>query len=100
MAQQPISDRAPAAEGLTRAESIAAILAVGWMVMVGAFFWVFPPSTPESATFDSLRFVLILIAVFMPVGLIWVAAAAARSARILRRESFRGQAALHGMRQN
>ena len=99
MAQQPISDRAPAAEGLTRAESIAAILAVGWMVMVGAFFWVFPPSTPESATFDSLRFVLILIAVFMPVGLIWVAAAAARSARIMREESFRVQAAIDGMRQ-
>ncbi len=99
MAQQPISDRARDAQGLTKTEAIAVALAVGWMVAVGLFFWILPPVQPEGAPFDSLRFVLMLIAIFMPVGLIWVAAAAARSARIMREESFRVQAAIDGMRQ-
>ncbi|MEL6838155.1 MAG: hypothetical protein AAFP85_02615 [Pseudomonadota bacterium] len=99
MAQQPISDRAREAQGLSQTEAIAMALAVGWLVAVGLFFWILPPQQPENAPFDSLRFILMLIAIFMPVGLIWVAAAAARSARIMREESFRVQAAIDGMRQ-
>ncbi|WP_341367849.1 hypothetical protein [Yoonia sp. BS5-3] len=99
MAQNPISDRAPSATGLTRAEVIAIGLALGWMAAVGLFFLISPPAQVEGAPFDSLRLVLMLIAIFMPVALIWVAAAAARSARIMREESFRVQAAIDGMRQ-
>lgn len=99
MAQRQISNRAQAAEGLTKAEAIAVALAVGWMAAVGLFFVISPPAQPEGAPFDSLRLVLMLIAIFMPVALIWVAAAAARSARIMREESFRLQAAIDGMRQ-
>ncbi|MDX8352774.1 hypothetical protein [Cognatiyoonia sp. IB215182] len=99
MAQQPLSDKAREAEGLSQAEGIAMALAVGWLIAVGLFFWILPPEQPEGAPFDSLRFILMLIAIFMPVGLIWVAAVAARSARIMREESFRVQAAIDGMRQ-
>lgn len=99
MAQQPISDRARAAQGLTQTEAIAIALAVGWMVVVGLFFWILPPAQAEGQPFDSLRFVLMLIAIFMPVAMIWVAAAAARSSRIMREESYRVQAAIDGMRQ-
>ncbi|MEL6682168.1 MAG: hypothetical protein AAFQ09_05925 [Pseudomonadota bacterium] len=99
MAQQPVSEKAREAQGLSQVEAIAMALAVGWLVAVGLFFWILPPQQPEDAPFDSLRFVLMLIAIFMPVGLIWVAAAAARSARVMREESFRVQAAIDGMRQ-
>ncbi len=99
MAQRPINEQAQDAEGLTKVEFIATGLAVGWMVSVGLFFWLLPPERGPGEGFDSLRFVLILIAIFMPVAMIWVAAAAARSARIMRDESFRVQAAIDGMRQ-
>jgi len=99
MAQQPINDRVKDAETLTRTEAIAAGLAIGWLVVVGLFFWILPPARPPGEAFDSLRFVLMLIAVFMPVAMIWVAAAAARSARIMREESFRVQTAIDAMRQ-
>ena len=96
MTQPP--SREPA-DGITRTERIAAGLAIGWMVTVGLFFWLLPPARQAGEGFDSLRFVLMLIAIFMPVAMIWVAVAAARSARIMREESFRVQSAVDGMRQ-
>jgi hypothetical protein len=99
MAQQPISDRAREAQGLTQGEAIAMAVAVGWMLVVGLFFWLLPPTSVEGEGFDSLRFVLVLIAIFLPVALIGVAAAAARSVRIVREESYRMQAAIEGLRQ-
>ncbi|MEM8592868.1 MAG: hypothetical protein AAGF13_10115 [Pseudomonadota bacterium] len=48
---------------------------------------------------DRLSFVLVLLTVFVPVAIIWVAASAARSARIVREESQRLQAAIDAMRQ-
>ena len=99
MAQQPISDRARAAEGVTKTEALALALAVGWMVVVGIFFWTLPPVDQEAPADARLRMVLMLIAVFMPVAMIWVATAAARSVRIMREESYRVQAAIDGMRQ-
>ncbi len=89
----------PADENLTRIDKIAAGLAVGWLVVVGLFFWLLPPARQPGQPFDSLRFVLMLIAIFMPVAMIWVAATAARSARIMREELFRVQMAIDGMRQ-
>ncbi len=96
MTQPPTRDPA---DGITRTERIAAGLALGWIVTVGLFFWLLPPARQPGESFDSLRFVLMLIAIFMPVAMIWVAAAAARSARIMREESFRVQSAIDGMRQ-
>lgn len=77
---------------------IALVLSGLWVAMVGLFFVLLPPETTTTERFDSLRFILILIAVFMPVAMIWVAAAASRSARIMREESSRLQAAIDGMR--
>ncbi|MCF6444366.1 hypothetical protein [Nereida sp. MMG025] len=75
-------------------EVIAAGLSLLWLVMAAVFFMVLP----SSGAFDSLRFVMILLAVFLPVALIWVAATAARSIRVMREESQRLQAAIDGMR--
>lgn len=95
MAQKPAS----APEGRTTGELIAIALSLVWMIMVGLFFWLLPPTEAAGDRFDSLRFVLMLIAIFMPVAMIWVAAAASKAARTMRDESARLQAAIDGMRQ-
>ena len=84
MAQRPL--KTAASTGPSRTEIIALILSVGWMVMVSAFFLIVP-TNPAGEGFDSLRFILTLIAVFLPVAMIWVAALAARSAHIMREEA-------------
>ncbi len=94
----PMTDldaRIPASRGIGPGETIAAVLSLGWMAAVGLFF-VFMPG--GEAGFDPLRFVLVLMAIFLPVAMIWVAAASARSARIMRDEARRLHAAIEGMR--
>jgi len=99
MAHQPNSETTQGADSLTKGEVIACAVAVGWLVAVGLFFWMLPPSEASSGPDANLRWVMMLIAVFMPVALMWVAAAAARSARVVREESFRIQTAIDGLRQ-
>jgi len=82
---------------VTAAELIALVLSVLWMLAVGLFFlWT---RNAEAPPLDSLRFVMTLMAIFLPVALIWVGAAAAKSSRIMREESARLQAAIDAMRQ-
>ncbi|MCK0121352.1 MAG: hypothetical protein ABJO29_02690 [Yoonia sp.] len=83
----------------SRAEVIALILSVGWMLAVSIFFLVVP-SEPAETGFDSLRFVLTLIALFLPVAMIWVAAVAARSAKIMRDEARMLHSAIDDLREN
>lgn len=85
--------------GISSTEIIAIVLSVVWMAAVGLFFLILPPQSDSSTSFDSLRFVLVLMAIFMPVALIWVAAVASRSARTMREESRRLQSAIDGMRE-
>jgi len=81
---------------ITATEVIALVLSVVWLAGVGAFFIV---TRNDAAPLDSLRFVMTLLAIFLPVAMIWVAAAAAKSSRIMREESGRLQAAIDAMRQ-
>ena len=82
--------------GVSRTEVIAAALSVVWLLGVTLFFVM--AAGDGTASVDSLRFVMSIIAIFMPVALIWVAAAAARSSRIMREESTRLQIAIDAMR--
>ena len=95
MAQGPKTN---STDGRSAGEVIALVLSIGWMILVGAFFYFLPPTSTVADRFDSLRFILILIAIFMPVAMIWVATAASQSARIMKEESGRLQAAIDGMR--
>lgn len=99
MAPQRNNDAAHAADSLTRSELIAFGIAVGWFAMVGLFFWMLPSSEVTTGPDAKLRWVMMLIAIFMPIGLIWVAAAVARSSRTVREESFRVQTAIDSLRQ-
>ena len=85
--------------GMTSTEVIALVLSIVWLLGVTMFF-VFAGGTGDGPApkVDSLRFVMTLIAVFMPIALIWVAASAARSSRIMKEESARLQAAINAMR--
>lgn len=99
MAPQRNNDPVQPADNLTKGELIAFAVAVGWLVMVGLFFWMLPSAEVTTGPDAKLRWVMMLIAIFMPIGLIWVAAVVARSARTVREESFRVQTAIDNLRQ-
>lgn len=73
---------------------IAAIaLSLLWLLVSGGYFL----SRPASA--EGAGFVVVLMAVFLPVAMFWVAATAARASRVVRTESRRLQAAIDALRQ-
>lgn len=79
-------------------EIVALFLSGLWLLGCVVFFVVLGGESPASS--DALRFIMVLIAVFLPVAVIWLAASAARSARVMRDESARLQSALNSMRQS
>lgn len=80
---------------VTGIEIVALTVSVIWLAGTAMFFIVLGPETGEV---DSLRFVMTMLAIFLPVAMIWVAATAARSSRVMREESQRLQAAIDAMR--
>ena len=86
---------------ISASEIIALIMSLIWLGGCAIFFLVLGGETDPSASgpqSDPFRLVMTMLAVFMPIALIWVAAAATQSARIMREESERLQAAIDGMR--
>jgi len=88
----------PRDPGGARAGIIAAALSALWVVMVAVFFLVVPQAPQQEGT-DALRVLITVVAVVMPLAMIWVAAMAARSAHVMREETQRLHAAVDGMRQ-
>lgn len=86
------------AEGSRRTELIALILSIGWLVFVGIFFVFIPVSLFEDG-FDPLRLLMVVLAIFMPVAVIWVASIAARSARVMQAETQRLHGVIAGLQQ-
>ena len=84
---------------VTAIEVIAIVISLIWLVGVAIFFLVLPVDDEGAAQIDSLRFVMTLMAIFLPIAMIWIAALAARSAKVVREESQRLQAAIDAMRQ-
>jgi type II secretory pathway pseudopilin PulG len=83
----------PASEGVTAIEVIALILTFLWLLGTALFFL-----TMDANGGDALQFVMILLAIFMPVAMIWVAVTAARASRVIREESHRLQTAIDAIR--
>jgi len=83
---------------ITGIEIAAVALSVLWLLICLVFF-VFLPQAPAAEGEGSLRFLMTMLAVFMPVAMIWVAATAARASRVMREESQRLQAAIDAIRQ-
>jgi hypothetical protein len=82
---------------LTSVEVVALGLALLWLGGSATVFLTLDPAG-RSGEGDALWFIVVLLAVFLPVGMIWVAAVAARTARIMREESRRLQIAIDAIR--
>ncbi len=92
-AQTPVP--AGSSEQLSGVEWAALILSGVWLLAATLFFVVLGTGMREGA----LGLVLTALVIFLPVAMIWVAAIAARTARIMREESARLHAAIEGIRQ-
>lgn len=84
--------RAPQVSGV---EILAIVLSVLWLMGAALFFLLLAPA---DGTDTSLRFLMTILAIFMPVGMIWVAATAARASKVMRDESTRLQTAIDALR--
>ena len=87
----------PAPPKITGIEIAAVLLSLAWLA-VATLFLVLSPEEQVTGL-SGLRFGVTMLAVFLPVAMIWVAAIAARTARIMREESRRLQTAIAAIRQ-
>ena len=94
-----IYDR-PRTEAITGIEIIALTLSAVWLLGAIFFFLILRDGDNAGDGAESLRFVMTMLAVFMPVAMIWVAATAAKASRVVRDESQRLQAAIDAIRQS
>lgn len=87
---------------ITIGEAFSVLLSLVWLGGCAIFFLFldhdFTPQTGTEQNLDPFRFIMTALAIFMPVAILWVATTAIRSARIMREESARLQAAIDGMR--
>ncbi len=84
---------------ITGIEVIAIVLSVLWLLGSAIFFVFAPGASNADDSSGGLRFLMTMLAIFMPVAMIWVAATAARASRVMREESQRLQTAIDGIRQ-
>lgn len=86
----------PAAEStIGSAEIIAGVVSLLWLALVGGFF-LFADEGAGSG--GPLGTVMVLVAIFLPLALIWIATVTLRTARTMREEAQRLQAAIDAMR--
>ena len=89
----------PDSSAISSIEIIAIALSALWLLASVVFFLLQPSAPPSDAGDQGLRFLMTMLAIFMPVAMIWVAATAARASRVMREESNRLQAAIDAIRQ-
>jgi hypothetical protein len=89
----------PSSQKITAIEVIAAALTLLWFIGIAVFFLTLDTSDalPNDGS-RGLRVIMILMAVFLPIALIWVAASVARTARVMREEADRLQTAISAVR--
>jgi hypothetical protein len=85
--------------GISTIEVVAIVLSVIWLIGAAIFFLTLPADPNPTADSGGLRFLMTMLAIFMPVAMIWVGATAARASRVMREESQRLQAAIDAIRQ-
>ncbi len=86
-------------ESLSTIEVVAIALSLVWFALTLIFFLVLEPAGAFSESGGALRFVMVLMTVFLPVAMIWVVTTATKSSRIFREESKRLQASIDAIRQ-
>ncbi|MEL7012671.1 MAG: hypothetical protein AAFO72_05265 [Pseudomonadota bacterium] len=81
---------------VTRIEIVAVVLSIIWLAFCSIFFLFLAPSDGDGG--GAISFMLVLLTIFLPVAMIWVAATAARASKVMREESHRLQVAVDAMR--
>lgn len=86
---------------ITVIELIALALSLLWLAAAAGFFLLLGPEEEGVGADGSagLRFIMTMMAIFLPVAMIWVAATAARASKVMREESQRLQGAIDAIRQ-
>lgn len=92
-----IYSRMNARDALDPADKIAAAVSGIWVLFCILFLALVGLGGGEGL--GPLRFLIVILAVILPVALIWIGAIAVKSARIVREESERLQASMDAMRQ-
>lgn len=83
--------------GVSGIEITALVVSAIWLLGTTVFFMTADhPEVPEGQ--GTLRFLMTMLTIFMPVAMIWVAATAARASRVMRDESQRLQSAIDAIR--
>lgn len=81
---------------VTRIEIVAIVLSIIWLAFCSVFFLVLGPADGSGG--GAISFMLVLLTIFLPVAMIWVAATAARASKVMREESQRLHVAVDAMR--
>ncbi|MDJ0638102.1 MAG: hypothetical protein QNJ20_04650 [Paracoccaceae bacterium] len=83
--------------GMDPIDRLALVASSAWFL--AALVFLFVSGVGDGNSLGPLRFLVVILALFLPVALIWIAAIALKSARIIRDESERLQASMDAMRQ-
>lgn len=78
-------------------DRVALVASAAWLLAAIVFLAV--AGLGDGQSLGPLRFLIVVLALFLPVALIWIAAIALKSTRIIRDESERLQASMDAMRQ-
>jgi predicted transcriptional regulator len=81
--------------GLAAADIIALALSALWLVSLGIYFFALSPTEETTRS----GFAVAMLAVFLPIALIWIGATVVKTARVMREEASRLQSAIDAMRQ-
>ncbi len=85
--------------GITLIEITALILTLIWLALTGLAVFMFEPRGSFAQPGSALHLIVVLIAILMPVAMIWAVATAARSFRMMQADNQRLQAAVDTLRQ-
>ncbi|GAB4267675.1 MAG: hypothetical protein Kow0013_17820 [Pararhodobacter sp.] len=96
MAEPDTPDDTPRRKTGISAEVLAFVLSLVWLVLLVAAFRILGDRGMDLS--ESLGLVVVALAVFLPIALIWMAVFVLRAARQMRDEALRLQATVEGMR--
>lgn len=85
----------PRGDTITRVEIVAVVLSITWVLGAGWFCFY---QSGEAMDLAGLYQLMAVLMVLMPVVMVWVAATAIRSSKVMRAESQRLHAAIDGLR--
>lgn len=84
-------------KGMDTTDRLALVASAAWALAAIVFLSV--AGIGDETTLGPLKFLIVILAVLLPIALIWIAAIALKSARVIREESERLQASMDAMRQ-